>query len=92
MELYTIVVLDERVMKELSDNNSIETMEFETALKELEEIVGLLEGGKSSLKESVDLYERGVALKKYCDKILESAQLRINQISSDKVNPEECAS
>lgn len=59
-------------------------MEFEDALKELEEIVKILEEGKSTLKESVDLYERGTMLKKHCDGILESTQLRINQISCGK--------
>jgi exodeoxyribonuclease VII small subunit len=59
-------------------------MEFEAALKELEDIVRILEDGKSSLKESVTLYERGIMLKKRCDNILESVQLRINQISCDK--------
>ncbi|MDR1375196.1 MAG: exodeoxyribonuclease VII small subunit [Holosporaceae bacterium] len=62
----------------------IDKMEFEDALRELEEIVKILEEGKSSLKVSVDLYERGTMLRKRCDKILESVQLRINQISSDK--------
>ncbi|MDR3155918.1 MAG: exodeoxyribonuclease VII small subunit [Holosporaceae bacterium] len=73
-------------MAESSDKSDIEAMEFETALKELEEIVAQLEMGKSSLKESVNLYERGIALRKHCDVILESAQLRINQISCDKVD------
>jgi exodeoxyribonuclease VII small subunit len=63
---------------------NINDMEFEEALKELEEIVKILDEGKSSLKESVDLYERGTVLKKHCDKILETTQLRINQISCDK--------
>jgi exodeoxyribonuclease VII small subunit len=67
-----------------SDFSDIDKMEFEDALRELEEIVKILEEGKSSLKVSVDLYERGTLLKKRCDKILESVQLRINQISSDK--------
>ncbi|GHU19363.1 exodeoxyribonuclease 7 small subunit [Alphaproteobacteria bacterium] len=62
----------------------ISKMEFEDALKELENIVKVLEEGKSSLKESVVLYERGTLLKKHCDEILESTQLRINQISSAK--------
>ncbi|MDR2067961.1 MAG: exodeoxyribonuclease VII small subunit [Holosporaceae bacterium] len=66
------------------DPRDIDKMEFEDALHELEEIVKILEEGKSSLKVSVDLYERGTLLKKHCDKILESVQLRINQISSDK--------
>jgi len=68
----------------MTHTKNIDEMEFEDALKELEEIVKILEEGKSSLKDSVDLYERGVMLKKHCDKILDSAQLRINQISADK--------
>jgi exodeoxyribonuclease VII small subunit len=73
-------------MKEYSMalNEDIDQMEFEQALKELEEIVKILEEGKSSLDESVNLYERGTRLKKRCDGILESVQLRINQISCDK--------
>ncbi len=65
-------------------DKNINNMEFEEALKELEDISKILEEGKSSLKESVALYERGTLLKKHCDGILESTQLRINQISSDK--------
>jgi exodeoxyribonuclease VII small subunit len=66
--------------------DDIAKMEFETALAQLEEIVRILEEGKSSLRESVDLYEKGTMLKKHCDKILEAAQLRVNQISSAKEN------
>ncbi|MDR1362349.1 MAG: exodeoxyribonuclease VII small subunit [Holosporaceae bacterium] len=65
-------------------NDNISEMEFEGALQELEDIVKILEEGKSSLKNSVSLYERGIVLKKHCDKILESTQLRINQVSSAK--------
>lgn len=68
----------------MMDKKNIDAMEFEEALKELENIVKVLEDGKSTLKESVDLYERGVILKKHCDKILEAAQLKISQISVDK--------
>jgi exodeoxyribonuclease VII small subunit len=68
----------------MASNEAVEGMEFEAALKELEDIVRTLEEGKSSLKESVELYERGITLKKHCDGILESVQLRINQISCDK--------
>jgi exodeoxyribonuclease VII small subunit len=68
----------------MKSNDDVSGMEFEAALSELEGIVKILEEGKSSLKESVYLYERGVTLKKRCDAILESVQLRINQISCDK--------
>ena len=76
--------MKENNMTSQADFSHIDKMEFEDALRELEEIVKTLEEGKPSLKTSVDLYERGVLLKKRCDKILELVQLRISQISSDK--------
>jgi exodeoxyribonuclease VII small subunit len=68
----------------MTNKKDISKMEFEEALKELEGVVKILEDGKISLKESVDLYERGILLKKHCDSILESTQLKINQISINK--------
>ena len=68
----------------MAEKKDVEKMEFEEALKELEDIVKVLEEGKSTLKESVDLYERGIVLKKRCDQILEETQLKINQIAVDK--------
>lgn len=60
----------------------IEKMEFEEAMRELEEILIKMDNGEVSLKESVDLFERGSALKRHCEKILNEAQLRISKISS----------
>lgn len=68
----------------MTQKKDINKMEFEEAMLELEGIVKILEEGKIPLKESVDLYERGTLLKKRCDEILESTQLRISQITSDK--------
>ena len=42
-------------LKRMADKKDVEKMEFEEALKELEDIVKVLEEGKSTLKESVDL-------------------------------------
>jgi exodeoxyribonuclease VII small subunit len=71
----------------MKSEKDIKEMEFEDALKELEGIVRLLEEGKASLKESVELFERGTLLKKHCDSILESAQIKISKISSGKITP-----
>jgi len=68
----------------MSEEKNINEMEFEEAMSELESIVTKLEAGNVSLKDSLKLYERGTLLKKRCDSILESAQLRINQIASEK--------
>lgn len=56
-------------------------MSFEEALSELEEIVKSLETGKASLENSITSYERGVALKKHCEKKLKEAQTKIEKIA-----------
>ena len=61
----------------------IETMNFETALGELETIVRKLEQGDIPLDDSIKAYERGVALKKHCQSKLKDAQVKIEQISVD---------
>jgi exodeoxyribonuclease VII small subunit len=58
----------------------IEEMSFETALKELESIVGRLEQGEVDLEDSIALYERGQALKAHCDKKLKAAEGRLEKI------------
>ena len=47
---------------------SIEKMSFEEALAELEEIVNKIDTGQESLADAVASFERGVALKKHCEK------------------------
>lgn len=64
-----------------TDKNAIEKMPFETALKELEAIVGKLERGEVPLEESITIYERGEALKKHCEKLLRDAEARIEKIT-----------
>ena len=56
---------------------------FEKALGELEEIVQSLESGDTSLEDAIKAYERGVALKKHCEKKLREAQLRVEKIEAD---------
>ncbi len=58
-----------------------EEMSFETALAELETIVSSLESGKAPLEDSIASYERGIALKKHCEKKLSEAQEKIEKIS-----------
>jgi len=56
-------------------------MTFEQALAELEAIVAQLEGGQAPLQESIDIYERGEALKKRCEDLLKQAEARIEKIT-----------
>ncbi|MEO5640943.1 MAG: exodeoxyribonuclease VII small subunit [Sphingomicrobium sp.] len=59
----------------------IEGLSFEAALAELETIVRTLEQGSAPLDQSIELYQRGDALKRHCEARLKSAQARIEQIS-----------
>lgn len=59
----------------------IANMPFEAALAELERIVDQLEKGAVALDKSIALYERGEALKKRCDELLRSAEMRIEKIT-----------
>jgi exodeoxyribonuclease VII small subunit len=58
----------------------VEGLSFERALAELESIVQRLEQGKVDLEESIAIYERGEALKKHCEKLLEEAEMRVRKI------------
>jgi exodeoxyribonuclease VII small subunit len=59
-----------------------EILSFERAIEELEKIVKTLEGGHDTLENSIALYERGMKLKKICEKKLEEAsQLAEQQLA-----------
>jgi exodeoxyribonuclease VII small subunit len=60
---------------------SIEKMSFEEALAELEEIVNKIDTGQESLADAVASFERGVALKKHCEKMLKEAKLKIEKVT-----------
>ena len=51
--------------------------DFESAIKELETIVKKLETGDLSLEKSLEFFERGVSLSRFCHERLEKAERRI---------------
>jgi exodeoxyribonuclease VII small subunit len=51
--------------------------DFEAAIAELEGIVKKLEEGDLALEKSLELYERGVQLSRFCHSQLEEAERRI---------------
>ena len=53
---------------------------FETALKQLEEIVQRLEKGELTLEESLGLYEQGIRLSRLCHAKLEEAEGKIEML------------
>lgn len=65
-------------MTEIPDD--IRQMNFETALSELEKIVGRLESGDVDLEASIDMYARGVQLKAHCEAKLKAAEARVEKL------------
>lgn len=65
----------------------IETMTYETALAELEEITRRLEENPPALEETLDLYERGQLLARRCTELLDQAELKIRQLSGEELGP-----
>lgn len=66
------------------DNHSdVTSMPFERAIDELESIIKRLEEGKVPLAESVEIYERGEALKRRCEDLLKAAEARVEKITTD---------
>ncbi len=55
--------------------------DFEAAIGELETIVKKLEDGDLSLETSLQLYERGVTLSRFCHARLEDAERRVEVLN-----------
>ncbi len=70
-----------------------EYKDFESAIKRLEEIVGILESGESSLEESIALYTEGVTIADICNRKLTEAEGQIAKLSkmADKFKLEKIA-
>lgn len=68
-----------------AENNPI--ADFETSLDELEKLVAKLEHGDQNLDDSLQSYERGIALYRHCQSALEQAELRV-KLLSDPQHPE----
>ena len=56
---------------------------FEDALKRLEDIVAKLENGEQPLEKSLELFEEGVKLSRYCNDKLNEAEKKIQQLTKN---------
>jgi exodeoxyribonuclease VII small subunit len=59
---------------------NVKEMTFEESLRELEELVDMLENGGLDLDKSLDVYENAVKLRDHCRKILENSERRVQKI------------
>ena len=62
----------------------VENIEFEDAMKRINEIVAKLSDASLKLDESLALYEEGVSLVAVCKKKLDEAERRISILSPDE--------
>ncbi|MEQ8742145.1 exodeoxyribonuclease VII small subunit [Parasphingorhabdus sp.] len=65
-------------------NEDLSTLNFEDALKRLEDIVRKLESGDVPLDQSIALYSEGEKLRGLCQQRLEAAQAKIEKITLDR--------
>ncbi|MGL5784139.1 MAG: exodeoxyribonuclease VII small subunit [Alphaproteobacteria bacterium] len=60
------------------------SMTFEKALREMEELINLMENPQTTLEEAILAYEKGASLKHFCEGELKKARLRVSQINVTK--------
>ena len=65
--------------------DDVSELSFEESIKELTNIVGKIEKGQIPLQDSLEQYEKGMALIKQCRTILEKAEKRIEKISEQEL-------
>ena len=58
---------------------------FEEAMAELEEIVVKLEKGELPIDESIEYFQRGVELSRYCSKKLDEVEKRITILLEEEI-------
>ena len=56
---------------------TIETVNYEKAVVELEKLIADMESGKLSLEETLSSYKRGAELIKHCQSLLEQVEQQI---------------
>lgn len=61
-----------------------QAVDFESALKRLEEIVRKLESGDLSLDSTLELFEEGIKLSRFCHAKLGQAERRVEILLKDE--------
>ena len=68
-------------MADKKQKDPIDKLSFEEAIQNLTAIVGKIEQGQIPLQDSLEQYEKGMALIKHCRAILQKAEQRIEKIA-----------
>ncbi len=56
------------------------TLSFEQAFEQLEDAVEALQDGQMPLERALTYFEEGMKLARYCNELLEKAELRVQQL------------
>jgi exodeoxyribonuclease VII small subunit len=62
----------------------LENLSFEEAYARLEAAVAALQDGQMPLERALHYYEEGMKLAHHCDRLLQKAELRVQQLSVDR--------
>ena len=60
---------------------------FESALTELEDIVGKMETGQMALDQSLSAYKRGAELLRYCQSTLNDVEQQVRMLNDGALQP-----
>ena len=66
---------------------AVDTLSFEQAMDELDQLVRRMESGELSLDDSIAAYRRGAELARYCQSRLANAEQEIRQLEGDLLKP-----
>ncbi|WP_321420515.1 exodeoxyribonuclease VII small subunit [uncultured Methanomethylovorans sp.] len=69
-----------KINEESNEENTGESLSFETALEKLEGLVEKLEKGNLTLDESLETFEQGMGFARVCTQKLSKAESRIEQL------------
>ena len=72
--------------KKKINEKDINNLSFEDALEQLENITESFEDGDSTLENAVNLYNKGVLLKKHCEKKLKEAKRKIDEAKENNID------
>lgn len=75
----------------MSAERDVATMSFEEARQALEEIVEVLESGETSLDDALRHWERGEALHRRCQEILDDAERRVADLRGNGSGPDQAS-
>ena len=60
------------------------SLDFESAIAELEQLVETMEQGEVSLEDSLKHFERGIELTRTCQKALQEAEQKVQILTQEK--------